>query len=149
MRGLILQFAYDYVDNNRQSLSQYTTADDMVKYLDKQNLVEKFAVYAEKRGLQRRNLMIQKSHRLFERYIYSRIVYGMLDEGAWNQYLNEDDNAVKSALEVFANKASFPKNVPVEKKDSMGKAKAMLRGKQESAAPVSNSLWTKGNCDIA
>ena len=149
MKGLILQFAYDYVDNNRPSLSKYTTADDMVEYLDKQDLVEKFAAYAEKRGLQRRNLMIQKSHQLFKRYIYSRIVYGMLDEGAWNQYLNKDDKAIKSALEVFADKASFPKNVPAEKKDTLGKTKAMLRGRQRSAMPLTNDIWIKGNCDIA
>jgi carboxyl-terminal processing protease len=33
--------------------------------------VDKFASYADKHGLQRRNLMIQKSHKLLEQYINS------------------------------------------------------------------------------
>lgn len=125
-RGLILQFAYEYVDNNRNALKKYTTGDELVSYLKKLDIVEQFAVFAEKRGLQRRNLMIQKSHKLFERYIYSRIVYGMLDEAEWNRYLNKDDKAIETALDVFERKASFPLSPKDEKKGEAGKKVAAI-----------------------
>ena len=48
---------------------------ELADYLVKQNTVDKFATYADKHGLQRRNLMIKKSHNLLERYINSRIIY--------------------------------------------------------------------------
>lgn len=108
MSGLILQFAYEYVDENRQKLSDYTTKKELLAYLKKLNTVELFAQYAEKNGLKRRNLMIQKSHALLERYINSRLIYNVLDEQAWTEYLNDDDPAIRETLRVFREGASFP-----------------------------------------
>ena len=109
MSGLILQFAYNYTDNNRQKLAKYKTLKELTDYLGKQNLVEQFATYADKHGLQRRNLMIRKSYKMLSRFIISRIVYNMLDDEVWTQYLNEDDPVITAALKVFKNNAAFPK----------------------------------------
>ena len=107
MSGLILQFAFTYTDDNRPKLNNFTEMMQLANYLVKQNTVDKFANYADKHGLKRRNLMIRKSHKLLERYINSRIIYNIMDESAWNQYLNLDDPAM--ALKVFHNHAAFPK----------------------------------------
>ena len=122
MSGLILQFAYDYTDDNRKKLSELTTEEQLVKHLKKQNLVEKFAVYAEKRGLKRRNLMIQRSFHLLEEFILSRMVYNMLDEDAWIEYLNHTDPAVKEALRVFKDGEAFPE-APAEEEESQDNKK--------------------------
>lgn len=109
MSGLILQFAFNYTDDNRPKLAQYRTLAELSSYLAKQNLVEKFAAYADRHGLKRRNLMIRKSHRLLYRYVASRIIYNMLDEEAWNAYVNRDDEVIDKALRVFKNHAAFPR----------------------------------------
>lgn len=109
MTGLILQFAYTYTDENRSKLSEFTGMKEMNNYLIKQNMVDKFAIYAERNGLRRRNLMINKSHKLLERFINSRIIYNILDEQSWIEYLNGDDPAISKAVDVFKNKAAFPK----------------------------------------
>ena len=109
MHGLILQFAFEWTDENREKLKNFSTTNDLLAYLKRQDLLEKFAAYAEKNGLQRRNLMLQKSHLLFEKYIYSRIIYNMLDEGSWMEYLNSDDPVIRKTLDVFKNNAAFPK----------------------------------------
>lgn len=101
MTGLILQFAYTYTDENRLKLNNFREMQAMADYLVKQNTVNMFADYADKRGLKRRNLMIQKSHRLLERHINSRIIYNILNEQAWTEYINQDDNAIKAALKSF------------------------------------------------
>lgn len=105
--GLILQFAYTYTDDNRQKLGEYTGMEELSKYLVRQNTVDKFASYANSHGLQRRNLMIRKSHRLLEQYINSRIIYNMLDEQAWLEYLNQDDNTINAALDFFKGKSKM------------------------------------------
>ncbi len=115
MRGLILQFAFDYTDENRAKLKSMDRVQTLLPYLKKQNLLEKFADYAEKNGLQRRNLMLQKSQALFEKYIYSRIIYNMLDEDAWIEYLNSGDRVIDEAMKVFKKGAAFP-TVEEEKK---------------------------------
>lgn len=109
MSGLILQFAFDYTDNNRQKLKNFTTMESLAAYLGKQNMVEKFAAYADKKGLQRRNLLIRKSHRLLETYINSRIIYNMLDEQAWDEYINVGDPVINAAMKVFERGEAFPK----------------------------------------
>ena len=109
MSGLILQFAYEYTDDNRQKLSSFKTRQELEAYLKRLNTVELFAQYGEKNGLKRRNLMIQKSHTLLERFINSRLIYNVLDEQAWTEYLNTDDPAILETLRVFKAGESFPK----------------------------------------
>ena len=50
-RGLTVQFAFQYTDQNRAKLQKYDNADDLLKYLKKQNILEKFARFAESKGL--------------------------------------------------------------------------------------------------
>lgn len=121
MSGLILQYAFNYTDANRPTLMTFKKLMELEDYLEKQNMVDKFATYADKHGLQRRNLMIKKSHNLLERYVNSRIIYNIMDEDAWIQYLNEDDNVIKAALDVFNRNAAFPKKPDTKKDGKQGK----------------------------
>lgn len=119
MSGLILQFAFKYTDKYRPKLSSFETMPELSAYLDKQNTVDKFASYADKNGLRRRNLLIKKSHHLLERFINSRIIYNIMDEEDWIEYLNLDDNVIKAALDVFKNNAAFPKKPNAKQKDGV------------------------------
>ena len=122
MSGLIIQYCFTYTDENRQKLSQYQTADQMAAYLKSQNIVDRFATFADKNGLKRRNLMIQRSHKLLERYLYSRIIYNMLSEQAWMEYLNSDDPAILETIKVFREGKAFPQ--APEKKEEKPQNKA-------------------------
>ena len=108
MTGLILQYAFNYTDENRSKMKEFKTGKALEAYLKKQNTVDKFATFADKNGLKRRNLMIQKSHKLLERYINSRIIYNMLNEQAWTEYLNQDDPAIIQTLRLFREGKAFP-----------------------------------------
>ena len=119
MSGLIIMFAFEYTDANRQQLNEYHSAEEMAKYLKRQAIVDKFATYADKNGLKRRNLMIGRSYKLLYRYVTSRIIYNMLGEEAWMQYLNSDDPTITETLKIFSEGASFPapaKKTPPAKK---------------------------------
>lgn len=109
MSGLILQYAFKYTDENRQKLSQFTEMKPLSNYLNGLGLVEDFVGYAEKNGLRRRNNLIRKSNGLLQTYIHSRIIYNILDDQAWSEFLNQDDKMIKAALEVFRKGESFPK----------------------------------------
>ena len=123
MSGLIIQYAFTYVDENRKHLSEYETMEQLADYLKKQNMVEKFATYAEKSGLKRRNLMIQKSHKLLERYIVSRIIYNMQSEQSWMEYLNSDDPAILETLKLFREGKAFPQ-APEKKEKKVAQLRA-------------------------
>lgn len=115
MSGLILQYAFNYTDEHRPILSKFTEMMPLANYLDRQNLVNDFANYAARYGLRRRNLMIMRSHSLLQNYIDSRIIYNILDEQAWIEYLNLSDETVKAALNVFKNHTKYlakPRHAP-------------------------------------
>lgn len=108
MSGLIMQYAFGYTDENRLRLKDFNEMATLARYLQRQNLVEKFASYAENNGLKRRNLLIQKSHSLLERFILSRIIYNIQNEQGLFEYQNRDDAIIQKALEAFKNNSAFP-----------------------------------------
>lgn len=108
-RGLIVRYTLEYTDKNRSKLQEYDTPEKMEAYLKKQNLLEKFAEYAEGKGLKRRNILMYKSKKLFEESLYGNIIYNMLGMEAYIAYSNQTDKTVQKALEVLEKGESFPK----------------------------------------
>lgn len=107
-RGLIIRYTLDYTDKNRNKLKEYDTPQKMEAYLKTQNLLEKFAEYAEKKGLKRRNILMYKSKQLFEESLYGNIIYNMLGIEAYITYSNLTDKTVQKALEVLEKGESSP-----------------------------------------
>ena len=108
LTGLIRQFAFAYSDENRAKLTSLQTADRMEKFLRRENLLEKFAQFGEKHQLRRRNLMLQKSRRLFERNIYGTIIYNIGEMKDYLMFLGNDDPVVIKAQEILDKGESFP-----------------------------------------
>lgn len=108
-RGLIIRYTFDYTDRNRTTLQKYNTPATLEAYLKKQDLLNSFAAWAEKKGLKRRNNLMAKSRRLFEMSLYGNIIYNMLGMEAYIEYLNETDKTVLKAVEILEKGESFPK----------------------------------------
>ena len=107
-RGLTIQFSFQYTDRNRQKLQKYTNAEDLLKYLKTQNILEKFAQFAESKGLKRRNILMYQSKELFDKNLYGNIIYNMLNMEEYLKYLNQSDKTVLKALEILEKEESFP-----------------------------------------
>ena len=114
---LTMKFAFQYTDQNRQKLQKYENADDLLKYLKTQNILEKFARYAESKGLKRRNILMYKSKELFDRNLYGNIIYNMLNMEEYVKYINQSDKTVLKALEVLETEKAFP-NAPEKKSEA-------------------------------
>lgn len=106
--GLLRQFAFTYTDAHREKLEEFESTQELIRYLKQQNLIDKFASFAHKRGLKRRNLLINKSYKLFERNLYGTIVNNILETSHFYEYLNSDDPTVLRAIEILDQGAAFP-----------------------------------------
>ena len=106
----------EYTDQNRAKLKEYDNVSELVNFLKKQNLLEKFAAYAEKRGLKRRNNLMYRSRQLFEDSLYGNVIYNMLGLETYISYMNQTDKTVQKALQVLEEGESFPK-APAHKKN--------------------------------
>ncbi len=107
-RGLITRFALKYSDTHRPVLSNYKTYQELVTYLQGQSMLEQFVVFAESKGLKRRNNLISRSRAILERSIYSNIIYQILGMREHVKYVNLEDPTVLRAIEVLENGEAFP-----------------------------------------
>ncbi|MBQ8593968.1 MAG: S41 family peptidase [Bacteroidaceae bacterium] len=101
LKGLLQKFAFEYTDRHREKLRAFVGMEDLERYLKKQNILEQFAVYAQERGLKRRNNMLQKSKHLFEQALYGNIIYNVMGMEEFVKYDNTTDPTVEKALEVL------------------------------------------------
>lgn len=108
--GLIAQFCFEVVDQNREVLNSLPTLEDKVEWMDRQNMLESFARYGQKHSLPRRNLMMQKSQKLFRRSIYSGIIYNSSDMNDYLKFLNQDDPAILRSIQVIIDGITIPLN---------------------------------------
>ena len=115
MTGLLRQFAFNFTDEHRKELNKCVTMEDVVKYLNKQNLLDKFARFGEKNKLRRRNLMLNRSRKLFERNLYANIIYNAKSTKEYIQFLNQDDPVVLKALDIINKSEAFPKAPTMDK----------------------------------
>ncbi|MBP5772030.1 MAG: S41 family peptidase [Bacteroidaceae bacterium] len=124
--GLTIQYAFLFTDQNREQLNHMKNAKEMETWLRRQNLLEKFARYAEEHGLRRRNLLLQRSAPLFERNLISNIIYNAQDQQWRLQYLSKDDPAILRAIDLFKNDQSFPQ-APEEKQEDEDRKVAVVK----------------------
>ncbi|KAA6338963.1 Carboxy-terminal processing protease CtpB [termite gut metagenome] len=119
-KGLILQYAFQYTDNNRKKLAKYEDEKSLLDYLYRQRvIVDQFVNYAQERGVKQRNLLIHKSYNLLEKGIYANIIYNMLGREAYIMYVNKSDETVKKALEILQTNKAFPE-APSEVENQQG-----------------------------
>ena len=133
--GLLFQYAYDFVDRNRNELNKCNDLASVSKYLKKKNIIEGFASYAEKAGLKRRNLMIQSSRNLLTTYISSAIISDVFDDGEAVEYVNQTDAAVLRATSILTQGNALPQ---VNNSKGKAQAKALI---EQFSAPYSLALW--------
>lgn len=121
-RGLTIQYTFEYTDKNRQKLNEFETEEKLLGYLKRQGLVDQFVRFAEKKGVKRRNILIQKSHKLLEKNIYGNIIYNMLGLEAFLKYFNQSDETVKKGIEILEKGEAFPQAPLVQREPATAKA---------------------------
>ena len=106
--GYINRFTYIFVDHNRKALARLGTIREVSKFLKRQNLPEAFARYAESQGLKRRNLMLEKSRKLFERHLFQGIISDAYSTEKALEFTNTFDPTVLKALDILRRGKAFP-----------------------------------------
>ncbi|MBR3373904.1 MAG: S41 family peptidase [Bacteroidaceae bacterium] len=113
----LAEFSYLYADSHRKELGKFSKWEDLAAHLKKQNIVDRFASYAEQDGLRRRNLLISKSHSRLEHSLISNIIDYIFNSSNASLYLLKDDECVSKALELIRNGQTFPQKPEKKGKD--------------------------------
>ena len=107
-KGIIYQFAFEYSDKNREELLKYTDYDSLLKYLKSQNLVDKVADFASKKGVKRRPVYINISRGIIERQATSYIMRNIQGEDSFYKQFFSDDNTLNKAIDILSKGEAFP-----------------------------------------
>jgi carboxyl-terminal processing protease len=127
-RGIMLQYSFQYTDNNRQKLMKFKDEESLATYLHNQHLVEQFVRFADHKGIKRRNILIMKSHKLMEKNLCGSIIYNMLGKEAYLKYFNQTDITVQKALRILQKGEAFPKMPSNKMAKKNGRKKEAIAG---------------------
>ncbi len=104
-RGIISDFAFNYTDKNRMQFAIYKTADAFVKnYNPPATILDIFADYAQKAGIERNDVQMKRSAAYLLGQIKALIGRNLFDNEAYFPVILKDDKAFKAALEKLGGK---------------------------------------------
>lgn len=109
-KGMIYRFAFYFSDSNRKTLQKFKTYQNLVKYLNKENVLEKFLTYAEKHGVKRNYQDLKVSSELLQSQLEAYIARNFFDNDGFYPIINSTDNSIQKAIEIFEGKESTNKN---------------------------------------
>lgn len=106
-KSLIYKYAFFYSDTYRAILTKFKTNRDLVSYLKKQDLKEKFIVYASKNGINGKYSDIVLSASLIENELEAYICRNFFDNDGFYPVINSIDKTIIKALEVLRSDKSL------------------------------------------
>ncbi len=100
--GLMYRFAFYYTDLQRSSLEQFTTADEIEGYLDKQNILPAFIKYAKEKGLSPNYKEIETSKKILTKTIKAYVARNVIDNEGFYPIIADIDNTLKVAIDTIS-----------------------------------------------
>ncbi len=107
-KGLVSQFCFEYTDNNRAKYANCDNADDVLKQLKRDHVIQQFINYCDSKGVKRRNNMILHSQQLIENVVHGLILYNLLDITEYLKFINKDDVTIQKAIQLFNDGLTTP-----------------------------------------
>jgi carboxyl-terminal processing protease len=101
-RGLIYRFALEYTDNHRALLSEKESVDNMIGYLEKNEVLNQFVSFAAKNGVERNNSDFLVSKEIIETQLYAYIIRNVLDNEGFYPVIEKIDNTLQIAIQEIA-----------------------------------------------
>jgi len=101
VRTYIYRFAMKYTEDNREILTKQTDADQMEKYLDKQDLLNKFIKYASSNGVKPDPAGLKTSGEIIHVQLKAYIARNILDNKGFYPIWEQIDPTLKAAIEYL------------------------------------------------
>ncbi|MFV0553760.1 MAG: S41 family peptidase [Mangrovibacterium sp.] len=106
-KGLTYRFAIDYVDANRKEMQQFTTAQEIERYLKKEQILNRFVEYARQEDVPRSTQGLKESGEIIERQVMAYIARNMIGEVGFYPIIQEMDNVMHEAEHLLSNENAY------------------------------------------
>ncbi len=101
VRPFIYQFALKYTETHRETLKKFIESGELEKYLDKQQLLDQFTVFASKNGIKTDPEGLKISEKLIHIQLKAYIARNILDNKGFYPIWEEIDTTLKYAIEYL------------------------------------------------
>ena len=95
------RFALHYSDSNRETLSAFTSPDQIDDYLDDNKLLEEFLYYARESGVRLVPGEIKESEEIIITQLKAYISRNLLDNDGFYPIIEKVDHTLKEALKII------------------------------------------------
>lgn len=99
-KGLIYTFAYAYADEHRDELSGLASADEFDVYLDKNNTLDEFIVYASEKGIEKNAKGLKASGTIINTQLKAYIARNIMGEEGFYPIIQKIDKTLLKAIEL-------------------------------------------------
>lgn len=103
-KGVLYNFAFQYVDNNRGELNTYTDAQSINNYLESINIFDQFVEFAEEQGVSRTTRGFEESKFLVNTQLKANIARNVIDNEGFYPIIKDVDTTLKRAIEYLEEK---------------------------------------------
>lgn len=117
-KGLTYRFALNYVDENRETLHQFSTVEALEAYLTKEHIMSQFIRFADKEGVAKDKQGLKASGDIIETQVKAYIARNMLGEAGFYPIIQEIDNTMQKAVDLSENSEAYHKYLAVRKDKS-------------------------------
>ena len=97
-KGLEYQFCFEYTDSNRDLLSSFKSTEELVAYLNEQDLLNKFTSYAAKNGVKKDRKGIKESGKVIHTQVKALIARNIFDNDGFYPVIKDVDKTLLEAL---------------------------------------------------
>ncbi len=117
-KSLLYKYAFEYVDSNRERLSQADNYKELLSMLDSNRLINDFIAYADKNGVQARYADIKVSRAVLLRLLQAYIARDVIGDEAFYPIFMSDDKVIEEACRLIEEGNAFPE-LPEEEVDDV------------------------------
>lgn len=108
-RNLIYRFAFNFTDAHRKELVKMKDYKDIVKFLEKLDIVEKFTAFARKSGIEPNTQQLKQSMQLLKVQLMASVARNVIDNEGFYPIIKEIDNTLLKAIEVISSDSTVQK----------------------------------------
>ncbi len=117
-KSLLYKYAFEYVDSNRERLSQADNYKELLSILDSNRLINDFIAYADKNGVPARYADIKVSRAVLLRLLQAYIARDVIGDEAFYPIFMSDDKVIEEACRLIEEGNAFPE-LPEEEVDDV------------------------------
>jgi len=99
--SLIYRFSLKYTEVNRETLTKFTDAGTLEKYLDSQALLDQFVQFAAQNGVKKDPVGLKESGRIIHTQLKAYIARNILDNKGFYPIWTEIDTTLKYAIDYL------------------------------------------------